>query len=102
MNERTIRLTVLASFVLCAGCSAGPDPERPLPLDHPANPRAWEESYAPPRNPFDGELNPVTPESKPDPGATTYACPMHPEVTSSKPGTCPKCGMKLEPAKEKK
>ena len=30
--------------------------------------------------------------------ATSYACPMHPEVTSSEPGTCPKCGMKLVPA----
>lgn len=25
----------------------------------------------------------------------TYVCPMHPEVTSDKPGKCPKCGMKL-------
>ena len=24
-----------------------------------------------------------------------YACPMHPEVTSSKPGECSKCGMAL-------
>jgi hypothetical protein len=27
--------------------------------------------------------------------AAVYACPMHPEVTSSAPGTCPKCGMTL-------
>ncbi|HEY5700451.1 MAG TPA: multicopper oxidase domain-containing protein, partial [Acidimicrobiales bacterium] len=27
-----------------------------------------------------------------------YVCPMHPEVTSDEPGTCPKCGMKLIPA----
>ena len=25
-----------------------------------------------------------------------YTCPMHPEVTRSQPGDCPKCGMKLE------
>lgn len=25
-----------------------------------------------------------------------YYCPMHPEVTSDKPGVCPKCGMDLE------
>lgn len=31
-----------------------------------------------------------------------YSCPMHPEVTSDKPGSCPKCGMDLvkkEPTK---
>ena len=28
----------------------------------------------------------------------TYTCPMHPDVVSSKPGNCPKCGMALVPA----
>src|SRR5262245_23023646 len=26
-----------------------------------------------------------------------YTCPMHPEVRSDQPGSCPKCGMALEP-----
>jgi FtsP/CotA-like multicopper oxidase with cupredoxin domain len=30
--------------------------------------------------------------------ASSYACPMHPEVTASEPGVCPKCGMRLVPA----
>jgi FtsP/CotA-like multicopper oxidase with cupredoxin domain len=30
--------------------------------------------------------------------ASSYVCPMHPEVVSSEPGTCPKCGMKLVPS----
>jgi Cu+-exporting ATPase len=27
----------------------------------------------------------------------TYTCPMHPEIRQNGPGTCPKCGMELEP-----
>jgi cytochrome oxidase Cu insertion factor (SCO1/SenC/PrrC family) len=33
--------------------------------------------------------------------ATRYACPMDPEITSSKPGTCRKCGMALRLVPEK-
>jgi Cu+-exporting ATPase len=29
--------------------------------------------------------------------ATVYTCPMHPEVRQHNPGSCPKCGMALEP-----
>ncbi|TCK18017.1 Ni,Fe-hydrogenase III large subunit [Thiogranum longum] len=29
--------------------------------------------------------------------AVEYTCPMHPEVVQSEPGSCPKCGMDLEP-----
>ena len=32
-------------------------------------------------------------------GQVAYACPMHPEVTSDKPGKCSKCGMNLEKKK---
>ncbi len=35
-------------------------------------------------------------QSQPDP---KYACPMHPEITSDKPGMCPKCHMALEKTK---
>ena len=30
-----------------------------------------------------------------------YECPMHPDVTSRKPGKCPKCGMTLRYTKDK-
>src|SRR2546422_8397124 len=30
-------------------------------------------------------------------GSTIYTCPMHPEIRSISPGTCPKCGMRLVP-----
>ena len=32
-----------------------------------------------------------TPKQQP----ATYTCPMHPEIHATKPGNCPKCGMKL-------
>jgi Cu+-exporting ATPase len=37
------------------------------------------------------------PEPPPAPG-TIYTCPMHPEVRRVGPGSCPICGMALEPA----
>ncbi len=31
------------------------------------------------------------------PAGTLYTCPMHPEIRQDHPGSCPKCGMTLEP-----
>lgn len=36
-----------------------------------------------------------TQQSAPAQKAPLYVCPMHPEVTSTKPGICPKCKMDL-------
>jgi len=37
------------------------------------------------------------PNKKPPAKKIVYACPMHPDVTSTKRGRCPKCGMELRP-----
>jgi len=36
-------------------------------------------------------------ETKGQPLDVEYTCPMHPEIVQIGPGTCPKCGMALEP-----
>ncbi len=37
------------------------------------------------------------PEAEPAPPGTMYTCPMDPEIVQEGPGTCPICGMALEP-----
>ncbi|MFC4346509.1 heavy metal translocating P-type ATPase [Kordiimonas lipolytica] len=37
------------------------------------------------------------PAQEPMPEGTIYTCPMHPEIQQVGPGTCPICGMALEP-----
>ena len=41
--------------------------------------------------------NLVAIEPKMKPSEAGYTCPMHPEVKQDRPGSCPKCGMALEP-----
>jgi FtsP/CotA-like multicopper oxidase with cupredoxin domain len=47
---------------------------------------------------FVAEMDLGVPEGVP----AVYVCPMHPDVVSEEPGSCPKCGMKLlaQPAEE--
>jgi len=61
--------------------AASPAPRGPVvPADH-AAPDAVKDT-------------PKAGEPQPSAGPV-YVCPMHPEVTSPKPGVCPKCGMRL-------
>jgi FtsP/CotA-like multicopper oxidase with cupredoxin domain len=46
---------------------------------------------------FDAEM-PLLYGGQDETTATAWTCPMHPDVVSSEPGTCPNCGMKLVPA----
>jgi Cu+-exporting ATPase len=48
----------------------------------------------------DAPIEGMTPTPAPPVAAvpgTRYTCPMHPEIIQDGPGTCPKCGMALEP-----
>jgi predicted RNA-binding Zn-ribbon protein involved in translation (DUF1610 family) len=42
-----------------------------------------------------------TTKQKPKMQQVKYSCPMHPDVTSNKPGKCPKCGMDLVRSEKK-
>jgi len=44
----------------------------------------------------DRYMGPTVPQ-EPAPEGTEFTCPMHPEIIQVGPGTCPKCGMALEP-----
>lgn len=39
----------------------------------------------------------ASPARQPPPGTVEYTCPMHPEIVRDAPGSCPICGMALEP-----
>ena len=61
------------------------------------NPRCLEKFRASPATYL--EPRPAAPAVEHDATASSaeYTCPMHPEVVQLGPGTCPKCGMALEP-----
>ncbi len=88
------RLMPFALAVL-GGCAGGGDPV-PGPA-HPADAAAAETPWSPPPDRLAGPVEPL--EGPKAPEGVTWSCPMHPEVTSDKAGTCPKCGMDLAPGK---
>ena len=92
----------ILTVLLAGGCASVPaEPTRNLPaaLD-PANPAA-PEGVAPPLLSMEAAEPPHQHAASPHEHTARplYVCPMHPEVTSDRPGQCPKCGMKLEQKK---
>jgi len=59
--------------------------------------RADPEKYLQPK-PVEAPAPAVPPAAAQANSATEYVCPMDPEVHQTGPGSCPKCGMALEPA----
>jgi hypothetical protein len=78
-------------------------PVPPSPAPEPSKPEAHEASPPPENRPASAAK--ASPDSKSQSGGDVsgvrYTCPMHPEIDTSKPGPCPKCGMKLVPKKAK-
>jgi len=116
MMKATIPMTLA---ILLAGCAA-PYSEPALSADHPAAPAAASAPMPERSRTLDLDLaEPVTarPASRHEHGTETgtghddtpvapdvpagdapiYTCPMHPDVTSTEPGRCPECNMKLVP-----
>ena len=56
--------------------------------------RADPERFLKPASPTPIEIHH---RQQPESPKAEYTCPMHPEVRRPKPGSCPKCGMSLEP-----
>jgi hypothetical protein len=73
-----------------------PAPPAAKPAPQPASPKGATDPAKPASQPTAAKPAPAPVAEK---KAIVYACPMHPEVTSDKPGKCSKCGMDLVPKK---
>lgn len=85
MNKFLTYSLALASLTFAAGCS---DNKQADQMDHTTQDHLMENAATTgaPMSADSAAANSM---------AAIYTCPMHPEVTSGKPGQCPKCGMDL-------
>lgn len=83
-------LVLLGAAVV--GCSPAPAPVASSMHD-PSNPAAPESV-----DPI-GHVQTGATTSTADAGPVVYVCPMHAEISSDRPGSCPKCGMMMVPKK---
>ena len=80
------------TYFFCAkGCAQkfSADPERYLNPSPTAAPSSAIATLA--------SIRPAAPRAAAPGQQTRYTCPMHPEIVQLGPGSCPKCGMALEP-----
>ena len=82
-------------YFCCQGCQKKfqADPEKylsPRPAAAPVRPVMISISRP-------GETPAPAPPAPAPPAGTTYTCPMHPEIRQTGPGSCPLCGMALDP-----
>lgn len=95
MILRILPLGLAASLLACGtprALPARPSPD-PARIDAPAAP--WSSSWL-----TATAAAPAQAPAKAAAQASRYACPMHPEVTATAPGECPRCGMDLEAQEE--
>ncbi len=91
-----------AYFFCCAGCRTKfeADPEKYLAAktEAPGNDHSHDHSHGHSHghSPGHSHARPAAP-AKPIAADALYTCPMHPEVRQAGPGSCPICGMALEP-----
>ena len=62
-----------------------------------ANPETYLQRIVTPQTPPAFPIHQAAPPHAQAPNKIRYTCPMHPEVIQFAPGTCPQCGMALEP-----
>lgn len=101
-SESQLRASLAALMAAKPDGSAAPMPSAPPPDT--TSPGASPTDVAPPTSPAgtpattasSAHASSAHAPSAPAPAAL-YSCPMHPEVTDTKPSRCPKCGMTLTP-----
>jgi Heavy metal binding domain len=107
--EMTPSFRAFSLFLVLSLVASCASTELSIPSTHPGNPGApvGEVAFA---SSLQGTLRAesssapqeAAPQEHSHDHATTFTCPMHPEIIRDKAGNCPICGMKLVPKKESK
>jgi len=90
-----LMIIVLTCALGPAACADGTLPQRTV--QHPGDPNASEGYAAAPLTIAEEGQHERPGNAGREGEAAAYTCPMHAEVVSAVPGSCPRCGMKLVP-----